>query len=81
MRKPKVGDIARVVFLDHCDSDDEPCEFEVFGRILKSDKTSITLGSWIFTHERNRADDDNITCSCIVRSAIKSIEKLNTKKA
>ena len=76
MKELKPGQIARIQFLDRVEGDDEPCEFEVFGRVIKQDKRSTTVASWAFADERNRADDNNVTSFCIVNKAIKKIDIL-----
>ena len=76
MKKVKPGQIARIQFLDHVEGDDEPCEFEVFGRVLKQTQESTTVASWSYTGERSKADDSNVTSFCIVNKAINSIDIL-----
>jgi hypothetical protein len=76
VKKVKDGQVVRIQFLDHVEGDDEPCEFEVFGRVVKQDTESTTVVSWAFVGERNRADDSNVTSFCIVNKAIKQIDTL-----
>lgn len=76
MKKLKDGQIVRIHFLDHVEGDDEPCEFEVFGRVIKHDAESTAVVSWAYAGERNRADDSNVTSFCIVNKAIKQIDIL-----
>jgi len=66
----------RVVFLDHVEDGDEPIKFEVFGRVIKKDRTSINVGSWLYIQGDNIIDDPNIKSWCIVNSTIQSISLL-----
>lgn len=76
MKRAKVGQVVRIEFLDHVEGDDEPCQFEVFGRIISQSSQSTTVVSWGYSNERNRADDPNVASFCIVNSAVIKLDIL-----
>ena len=76
MKSQNIGDIVKIVFLDHVEDSDEPIKFEVFGRIIKTGKTSTTIGSWLYTEETNDPGEANIKTWCIVNSTIQQITTL-----
>lgn len=69
--KLKLGDIVRLVILDHCDQDandpEGPLVFEVFGRIVREAKTSYSLQWWGSEDGVVNGDTDMV---CILKSAI-----------
>ena len=81
MSKPaiKIGDIVRVVFLDHAENSDKAMLFEAIGRLTKITRTEYVLYFWSYVNEIDRARDDNKdneNCFAIVRKAIVSAKRL-----
>ena len=72
------GQIVEVTFLDHVEGGGVPLEFTVFGRLLTIDRTSLTIGSWIYADRRQKQDprDRNIASFTILRSTVKSLHQL-----
>lgn len=69
------GKIYRIEFLDHVQDGSKPIKFEVFGRVAKITKTSVTLLTWGYTKRLTR--DENTNYFTIVRSAITCSEILS----
>jgi len=74
MKPIKRNDFVRVTFLDHT-SGHEPYAFVVCGRLLSQDRTSISVGVWVYASKRE-SDCTNVHQYTIVRSAITKIERL-----
>lgn len=76
------GQIVQVVFLDHCEGGGVPLEFVVFGRLLSIDKTSLTVAGWTYANHKAKQDptDPNIKCWTILRSTVKSLDRLCQKE-
>jgi hypothetical protein len=70
-----VGDIVRVVFMDHAQGE-EALEFEVFGRVYSKDRKNIHVVCWGYAAVADREVDDNVHSYTIVRATIKTLEKL-----
>ena len=79
--KPSVGDIVRIVFLDHAQDSKEPMLFEVFGRLTNISKDAYRVHHWRYVNDVDRAKDHNSRhnedCYAIVRKAVTEIEVLN----
>ena len=72
----KVGDIAEIRFLDHCeDGDTEALDFIVYGRVSQVGRKVIEVTSWGYA-DGKRHNDPNEKRFSIVRSAITQIRKL-----
>ena len=71
----KAGEIWAVTFLDHVEDGKKPLKFEVFGRVMRVGKRSVTLASWDYVAGRGR-DRDNIKTFCIVQSTILDAQRL-----
>jgi hypothetical protein len=84
-RKPKIGDVVRIVFIDHTEGGcDKVYEFEVFGRLAVDSDLHYTVDSWSYLewpegHSREQ-ERENISSFNIVKAAIKSIEVLTARK-
>jgi len=71
----KSGEVWAVTFLDHVEDGKKPLKFEVFGRVMRVGKRSVTLASWDYVAGRGR-DRDNIKTFCIVQSTILDAQRL-----
>jgi hypothetical protein len=71
----KKGEIWAVKFLDHVEDGKKPMTFEVFGRVLRVGKRSVTLASWDYAGGKGR-DRDNIKTFCIVQSTVIEAQRL-----
>tara|TARA_R110002153_G_scaffold11568_2_gene44721 strand:+ start:457 stop:684 length:228 start_codon:yes stop_codon:yes gene_type:complete len=71
----KKGEIWVVKFLDHVEDSKKPLTFEVFGRVLRVGKRSVTLASWDYAGGKGR-DRDNIKTFCIVQSTVIEAQRL-----
>lgn len=77
MPQVKKGDIVAVTFLDHVHScDAHPAvRFTVYGRIIKTDRRSLYIGSWVYT-AKGRKCDHNTETFTILKSCVEQIDKL-----
>ncbi len=73
----EVGDIAHIVFLDHAEGDKE-IKFELFGRIHKKDRKTVTVICWGYVSDEQI--DDNVHCYTILRSTILEYHKLKKSR-
>ena len=71
----KTGEIWVVKFLDHVEDGKKPLAFEVFGRVMRVGKRSVTLASWDYAGGKGR-DRDNMKTFCIVLSTILDGQRL-----
>tara|TARA_R110001632_G_scaffold17587_2_gene55553 strand:- start:1392 stop:1619 length:228 start_codon:yes stop_codon:yes gene_type:complete len=71
----KKGEIWGITFLDHVEDGKKPMTFEVFGRVLRVGKRSVTLASWDYAGGKGR-DRDNIKTFCIVQSTVIEAQRL-----
>jgi len=71
----KKGEIWAVKFLDHVEDGKKPMTFEVFGRVLRVGKRSVTLASWDYEAGKGR-DSSNIKTFCIVKSTVIEAQRL-----
>tara|TARA_R110002110_G_scaffold9416_1_gene46297 strand:+ start:9764 stop:9991 length:228 start_codon:yes stop_codon:yes gene_type:complete len=71
----KAGEIWAVKFLDHCEDSKKPLTFEVFGRVVRVGKRSVTLASWDYAGGKGR-DRDNMKTFCVVLSTILDAQRL-----
>ena len=71
----KTGEIWVVKFLDHVEDGKKPLAFEVFGRVMRVGKRSVTLASWDYAGGKGR-DRDNMKTFCIVLSTILDAQRL-----
>ena len=71
----KKGEIWAVKFLDHVEDGKKPMTFEVFGRVLRVGKRSVTLASWDYAGGKGR-DRDNMKTFCIVQSTVIEAQRL-----
>ena len=74
----KLGQIAEIRFLDHCEGSDdgEPMEFVVWGRVSAVKRTAYEVTCWGYADDK-RQGDDNETRFSIVRKAILSTRRLD----
>lgn len=80
-KKPKIGQILRIVLLDHADKGHEdiemsgpgPLVFETFGRLAYESKDAYELAYW--GHPKGEVDT-NADYTTVVKGAIVSIEVL-----
>lgn len=66
-------DIVHIRFLDHVQDGSKPIEFEVFGRIARINKTSVTVLTWGYPNKLKKNENTNyftIVRSCITGSKI-----------
>lgn len=75
----KVGKIYRITFLDHVEGGDAPQKFELFGRVAKLRKKSVTIVSWAYPGSTELCDD-NTNHFCILRSAITRVDELHLEE-
>jgi|TARA_R110000744_G_scaffold123665_2_gene229021 hypothetical protein len=71
----KCGEIWGITFLDHVEDGKKPITFEVFGRVVRVGKRSVTLASWDYAGGKGR-DRDNMKTFCIVQSCIIGSQRL-----
>tara|TARA_R110002094_G_scaffold137291_1_gene128854 strand:+ start:93 stop:320 length:228 start_codon:yes stop_codon:yes gene_type:complete len=71
----KKGEIWGIKFLDHVEDGKRPIAFEVFGRVLRVGKRSVTLASWDYAGGKGR-DLDNMKTFCIVLSTVIEAQRL-----
>ena len=64
-----------VKFLDHVEDGKKPLSFEVFGRVMRVGKRSVTIASWDYVGGKGR-DRGNIKTFCIVQSCILDAQRL-----
>ena len=78
--KSEVGDIVRIVFLDHAQGSEDSLRFEVFGRLDKITKSSYIVTSWRYVDDIDRVKDHNVRHNeetfAIVKKAVESIQSL-----
>jgi len=70
----KKGDIVECEFWDHCE-DGPATGFTVWGRVRKVTSVQIQIACWDYA--RPKKVDENVKIFSIVRTAIKSIKRLN----
>jgi hypothetical protein len=74
--KVAVGDIVRVVFDDHAEvepcHESDPIVFEVFGRILSSNKRSVNLATWLYAECNGDSNIGTIDSNCVVYTILRS---------
>lgn len=75
MTKPKIniGDVVAITFDDHSEGE-QHIVFEVFGVVLKRDRRSILVGSFVYPNSREI--DENVVVYTILRATIQRIEIL-----
>tara|TARA_R110002167_G_scaffold125747_1_gene306147 strand:- start:1230 stop:1457 length:228 start_codon:yes stop_codon:yes gene_type:complete len=71
----RTGEIWAVKFLDHVEDGKKPIAFEVFGRVMRVGKRSVTLASWDYVGGKGR-DRDNMKTFCIVQSTVIEAQRL-----
>ena len=71
----RTGEIWVVKFLDHVEDGKKPIAFEVFGRVMRVGKRSVTLASWDYVGGKGR-DRDNMKTFCIVQSTVIEAQRL-----
>lgn len=74
--RAKAGDMVHVRFYDHCKcSGEDPgvITCEVFGRLIASDRLSITVACWLV---EDMPLDSNTETFVLLRSAIRKIRRL-----
>ena len=78
MKTLKLGQIAEIRFLDHCEGseDGEPMEFLVWGRVSAVSRKAYEVTSWGYA-DAKRQGDENETRFSIVRKAILSVRRLD----
>jgi len=78
MKTLKLGQIAEIRFLDHCEGseDGDPIEFVVYGRVSHVSRLAYELTAWGYADNEKRKGDDNETRFSIVRKAIVRIRLL-----
>ena len=72
----KKGEIWGIKFLDHVEDGKKPMTFEVFGRVVRVGKRSVTLASWDYAGGKGREDRDNMKTFCLVLSCIIDAQRL-----
>ena len=72
----KKGEIWGIKFLDHVEDGKKPMTFEVFGRVVRVGKRSVTLASWDYAGGKGRDLVDNMKTFCIVLSCILEAQRL-----
>ena len=79
-KRPSVGDIVHVVFLDHAENSQDVLLFEVIGRLSAITKKGYTVRCWGYVKDLDRAGDQNVeneTSYAIVKAAVESIVVLH----
>lgn len=77
--KYSIGDVLEIYFLDHVSTTNgiaEPLYCRVIGELVNLDKKAYYLASWL-TQDN---DHHNMDCHTILKSTVKSIERLRKKK-
>ena len=78
-KRPTVGDIVEIVFLDHAENSKDVLLFEVYGRLIKITSKGYLVKSWGYVREVDQAADsntDNENWYAIVKKAVQSIRVL-----
>lgn len=78
-KKVSIGDVVRVVFLDHCTGkgpDAGLITFECFGRVLGIGKKHYDICNWGYLPEAAEPVDTNCEFMHILKGAVVSIERL-----
>lgn len=68
-----LGDVVAVVFDDHSEGQ-EYVVFEVFGTVLRKDRKSLLIGSFVYA--ASSEIDENVVVYTILRAAIRKLEVL-----
>lgn len=68
-----VGDVVAVTFDDHSEGE-QHIVFEVFGVVLRKDRRSLLVGSFVYAG--GREVDENVVCYTILRATIQKLEIL-----
>ena len=71
----KSGEIWAITFLDHVEDGKKPLKFEVFGRVMRVGKRSVTLASWDYVGGKGR-DRANMKTFCLLLSTILDAQRL-----
>lgn len=75
----KIGDVLEIYFLDHVSTTNgiaEPLYCRVIGELVNQDKKAYYLASWL-TQDN---DHHNMDCHTILKSTVRSIERIRRKK-
>ena len=73
----KKGEIWVLKFLDHVEDGRRPLSFEVFGRVVRVGKRSVTLASWDYAGGKGKGRDfDNMKTFCLLISTIIDSQRL-----
>lgn len=74
--KIAVGDIVRVVFDDHAEVEpshvSDPVVFEVFGRILSSNRRSVNIATWLYAECNGDSNIGTVDANCVVYTILRS---------
>ena len=79
VKRPTVGDLVEVVFLDHAENSKDALLFEVYGRITGITRKAYLIRAWGYVREVDRAGDgnpENENSYAIVKKAVESIRVL-----
>lgn len=71
-----VGDVVAVTFDDHSEGE-QHIVFEVFGVVLRKDRRSLLVGSFVYAGSREM--DDNCVVYTILRATIQKLEVLRKR--
>lgn len=78
--KYKIGDVLEISFLDHVSTTNgiaEPLYCRVIGELVNQDKKAYYLASWL-TQDN---DQHNMDCHTILKSTVKTIERIRRNKS
>jgi len=75
------GQVLAVEFDDHCEDDDEPMRFIVYGRVACVSRRHLVLDSWAHVDPERERDDGNVKRWTIVRSAIVRVDWLEVRQS
>ena len=76
--KCRKHDLVAVTFQDHSRGN-ESLEFTTYGRVVRQNKIELVIAFWAYSDPRYKhaADDPNVHCYTIVKSAIKALRVLS----
>lgn len=73
----QIGDVVSIVFDDHSEGD-QHIVFEVFGVVLRKDRKSVLVGSFVYAGSLEL--DDNCVTYTILRATIQKLEVLRRRQ-
>lgn len=70
MAWPKKGDVVEVTFLDHAEDSRDVLPFQVWGRVVRRSKDSLTIGVWLHRDAPGCRDSNTRTFTLVKRAVL-----------